>query len=260
MKFVNRHARPIRSLTGWGRVAPPASKKHWKPGRSAYELAAAWIGEAEPEAVALLNKRRELRPVTLDTGVAEKRTAFDEIPRGPRNHDLLLRAHSGERSLVVGVEGKADEPFDHPLWRWRARALARSPNSEAPLRLDHLTRLFFGTTISRDWGHPGVGGLGYQLVSGLAGTLADAKQEQASQAVLLIHEFVTDLTDDEKHAANAGILDDFVARLAGTRRLPRSRTTGGWVTAPITVRGDGDWMPKATEVFVAKLITNRRAA
>jgi hypothetical protein len=39
MKLVNRNEVPIGSLDDWARLAPPASANHWKPGRSAYELA-----------------------------------------------------------------------------------------------------------------------------------------------------------------------------------------------------------------------------
>lgn len=38
----------------------------------------------------------------------------------------------------------------------------------------------------------------------------------------------------------------------------RSGDDAGWITEPIDVRGDGEWMPDTTQVFVAKLVTNRR--
>ena len=47
-----------------------------------------------------------------EQGVAEKQTHFDEQGRGPRNHDLLLRATADIGGVTIGVEGKADEPFD----------------------------------------------------------------------------------------------------------------------------------------------------
>src|SRR3954466_15157439 len=46
MRITNRRGEVIGSVEEWGRLAAPASYKHWKPDRSAYELASAWsVGE-----------------------------------------------------------------------------------------------------------------------------------------------------------------------------------------------------------------------
>lgn len=260
VRFYNRDGEEITSLDEWGRLGKPAADSHWKPGSSAYELAAQWIErDAEQRVTELLSLRRELAGVELLEGIAEKQTRFDDIQRGPRNHDLLVRAMTTAGPLVVAVEGKADEAFDHPLWRWRQRALRRSPHSEAPRRVDRLTALFFGTTIDKDLGHPPLGCLGYQLLSALAGSLADAREAGATHAVLLVHEFVTSETDDSKHAANAHALEDFVIRLAGGA-IDRADTPDGWISEPIPIRGDGTWLPDSLPVLIAKLLTNRRTA
>ena len=112
--------------------------------------------------------------------------------------------------MVIGVEGKADESFDLALDAWLARAQAGSPATQAPERLDRLTRAFFGTTLAED---PLLGTLRYQLLSALAGTLADAREQGAATAVLLVHEFDTDKTTEKLHARNAADLEAFVGRL-----------------------------------------------
>lgn len=260
MRFRSRQEdeKEIVSLADWERLGKPASRDHWREGRSAYELAADWIERDAVERVTgLLSLRPELAGLELIEGIAEQQTRFDEIPHGPRNHDLLVRASTSAGVLVVGVEGKADEPFDHPLWRWRQRALSRTESSRSPARLDHLTMLFFGTTIDKDDAYPSLGCLGYQLLAALAGTLAEAKKHSAARAVLLVHEFVTDETDDEKHRRNASGLEDFLGRLSSSWG-DRAGSTGQWITAPTTVRGDGDRMPESLPVSVAKLVTNRR--
>jgi hypothetical protein len=257
MRFVNRDEDRIESLPDWEALGKPASASHWRPNRSAYELASAWIdGEAVDRVTELLGMRPEFAGVRLREGVAEKPTQFDQNPRGPRNHDLLVRATTNSGELMVGVEGKADEPFDLPLWRWRERALAASPGSDAPRRLDDLTTLFFETTIDHDRGHPPLACIGYQLLSALAGTLADAKRDGARQSVLLIHEFVTSETEDANHVANGRVLEDFLTRLAGD--VERDGSADAWITAPFPVRGDGMWLPESCQVAVAKLVTNRR--
>jgi hypothetical protein len=99
--------------------------------------------------------------------------------------------------------------------------------------------------------------LGYQLLSALAGTLADGRLEGATRAVLLVQEFVTSETDDENHATNAWGLDDFICRL--NRRPPgRTETADGWITDAVTVRSDDEWLPRELPVHIAKLVTNMR--
>jgi hypothetical protein len=258
MRFLSRDDTEITSLEEWGQLGKPASDHHWKPGRSAYELAADWIERGADARMRALLEAGGLAPVELIEGTAEKRTHFDDNPRGPRNHDLLVRARYAAEPLVIAVEGKADEPFDKPLWRWRSDALRKSPESGAPKRLDDLTQLFFGTTIDKDRDWPAIACVGYQLLSALAGTLADARIEQAPRAVLVIHEFRTEETEDERHQVNARVLDDFLTRLHPTSHT-RIDTADGWITEPVIVRGDGKHLPAQTPVQIAKLVTNLRS-
>jgi hypothetical protein len=102
--------------------APPASAHHWREYRSAYELAHAWIeGDAAEQLRSLLALAAPLADVSLQRAIAERKTAFDDIPRGPRNHDLLVLGRTGAGPVVVGVEAKADESFDLDLAGYRPR-------------------------------------------------------------------------------------------------------------------------------------------
>ena len=258
MRIINREGLAITSVAEWEKLGKPASETHWKEGRSAFELARAWSeGDAAQRVAELLSLRPELAGLQLLDAVAEKKTQFDDNPRGPRNHDLLVHASTDGGPLVIGVEGKADEPFDLPLAEWRQKALERSPSSGAPARLDNLTRHFFNAILDTDDAQPPLAGLGYQLLSALAGTLADAQSDSAHQAVLLIHEFVTDDTEDLKHRVNAEVLEAFLIRL-GLEPSEVARSSDGWISDFVDVRGDGTWMPEASRVAVAKLVTNRR--
>jgi hypothetical protein len=259
--IASRRGSAIGSLTDWEVLGKPASPEHWKPGRSAYELAQDWIeGDAASDVIALLSARTELSGIELLEGVAEKQTQFDGISRGPRNHDLLVRGRLPDgASITVGVEGKADEPFDVPLWRYRENALKRSSQTQALARTDGLVRQFFGTSLAADKGEPPIICMGYQLLSALAGTLADAKNDGSPYAVVLIMEYITDLTDDAEHAHNGRVLENFLARLLGVE-AERSHTPLGWITAPRSIRGDGSWATRSTEVSFAKLVRHRRSA
>jgi hypothetical protein len=256
----NRKGVPITSLNDWATLGKPASAEHWKPGRSAYELAHDWMEDnGEQAVVALLSSRPEFVGIELLDGVAEKKTRFDDDPHGPRNHDLLVRAQlSDGRPVTVGVEGKADEEFDVPVWRYREKGLQRSRDTGALRRIDSMVGRWFGTSLVADRAEPPLVSMGYQLFSALAGTLADAKTHGSQHAVLLVMEYITDLTDDANHAHNARVLDGFLTRLLGNG-LERTETPVGWITAPLPIPGDGIWSARSTEVSFGKLVRYRRA-
>jgi hypothetical protein len=127
--------RPIATLAAWHELAPPAAPNHWREHRSAYELARAWTeGDGAERLRALLATRDEFADVELQRVVAERKTWFDDIPVGPRNHDLLVLARAPAGRIVVGIEAKADEPFDRDpggLRRLRPPAQQRHARSRA---------------------------------------------------------------------------------------------------------------------------------
>src|SRR4051812_22549979 len=199
----NSRGEQITTLTDWRDLAPPTSARHWRAHRSAFELARAWTeGDAAERLSALLVT--EFPGVTLARAIAERKTWFDDIPGGPRNHDLLVLASADVGQIVVGIEAKADETFDLDLAAFCAAAKRRKAGTRAPERLDRLTRAFFDTTLEDD---PSLAPVRYQLLSALAGTLVEAGRSGATAAVLLVHEFVTPLTDAIKQRRNAGDLD-----------------------------------------------------
>lgn len=254
MRFVSEHGDEIDSLETWERVAGPVSKTGWKIGRSASELAKVWLeGDGARRATAVLGLHPDLGQVTFELGTAEKRTRFDEIPHGPRNHDLLITGDAATGRIVVGVEGKADEPFGESLAAYRSTK--RSERSLAPQRLERLTRLFFGTTVEDD---STLETIRYQLCSAVAGTLADAKTEGARAAVLLVHEFQSAATADLLQEQNAAALEAFVARLPNGASK-RYVGEDGWIEGPWTLHGDGEWLPTEMLTYVAKLTTDLRS-
>jgi hypothetical protein len=254
MEFFSNDGRRLETLTDWRNHSGSVSSRHWAEGRSARELARAWIeGDATTHLESLLTSAPAFGGLVLDRGIAEKETRFDDIRGGPRHHDLLVIGRAPSGTVVIGVEGKADEPFDDPLDAWVMRAEARSEGSRAPERLDRLTTAFFGTTLDDD---PLLAPLRYQLLSALAGTLADAREQDAAHAVLLVHEFQTPWTKDDLHRRNAEDLEAFLGRLMpGVAHAGADRA---WIAGPHAVVGDGTWLPDETEVYVAKLVTSTR--
>jgi len=254
----NHRGEPIVTLADWHRLAPPTSPHHWREYRSAYELAHAWTeGDGAKRLPAILQVREELAGLRLERGIAERKSWFDDIPGRPRQHDLLLNGTMNAGRLVVGLEAKADEPFDLNLAEYRAIARRRSAGTRAPERLDRLTRAFFGATLDDD---PTLGTLRYQLLAALAGTLVECAHVGAAAGVVAVHEFVTPETDAVKQARNARDLDAFVARFGPAPRA--AGPDGGWVAGPFAVPGNRH-LPPDVPLYLTKVISRverRRAA
>jgi hypothetical protein len=247
MDYFSNEGRRLETLGDWRNHGGPVIGRQWAEGRSARELARAWIeGDAATQLLSLLASAPAFAGLVLDRGIAGKETRFDDIQDGPCHHGLLVVARAPSGTVVIGVEGVAEEPFDEPLDAWVMRAEARSERSRARERLDRLTTAFFGTTLDED---PLLAPLRYQLLSALAGTLADAREQDAGAAVLLVHEFETPWTKDDLHRRNAEDLDAFLGRLApGIEPVGTARA---WIAGPLIVAGE-------TDVYVAKLVTSTR--
>ena len=140
--ITNRHAEPIRSVEEWGTLAKPASASHWQDGRSAKELAKAWIsGDGQVALRRLLDTRKETARPRIESAVAEAQVAFDGYPGGKRNHDLLIRAHCSGGKPVMGLEAKADETFGQTVGEYDRNARALSATGQRTNAPDRLRRL-----------------------------------------------------------------------------------------------------------------------
>jgi hypothetical protein len=204
----------IRTVDEWGRLAKPAHESHWKDGRSAKELARAWVSGAGETALArLLDTHAETRGLLIDTAVAEEQVAFDHFPGGKRNHDLLIRGHCSSGPVVIGLEAKADETFGQTIATYKRDALDRRrahKTTNAPERLKNLLDDIGLISLELN---PTFGDLRYQLFSGVAGTLATTKADES--AAFIVHEFVTPLTSEKKRRENKQALAKFVADITG---------------------------------------------
>ena len=92
-------------------------------------------------------------------------------------------------------------------------------------------------------------------MTALAGTLAFARDRDAAIAVLIVHEFVTDGTSDDRHFENARDYAAFLHRVGGTPLLA-DELIG--IHGPYRVPG-APLFDGPREVLIGKLVTNRRA-
>lgn len=212
----------IISLADWEKHAGPKSPKHWKPGRSAYECAASWFGrDGRPAIPVELTELLRSSGVTDDAKVLkvlpEHRVRFDDLPGEPRNADVNVIAEGRDGRIAISIEAKADEPFGErvsDVLESAVRKIATDQPSNAVLRVQQLAASVFGKGA---WERLPLGDVRYQLLTGIAGALAFAREEKASVAVFVVHEFVTEQTEDEKHLQNLRDLNAFVERLTRGR-------------------------------------------
>jgi hypothetical protein len=237
--------RVIRSIADWRELAPPAGgDKQWRPGRSALECARAWfrddVARLPSELRALFDSHPTTRGLRVATALPEHKTYFSDGRFGPRNHDVLLLGTVVGRRTVVGLELKADEGLDRPL-RTRLRealnARAEGTRTVFPERLERFAEALFGFSALDTSGvvDPRVGDLPYQLFSGVAGTIVEAKRHSAAQAVFVVHVLDSGTLSAAKLAANERGLAAF-CRLLGLE-VP---TSDDWLLGPISYPGNDE--------------------
>lgn len=208
----------IRSLEDWELRAGPKSQDQWVDGRSAKEAARAWLGlngsELPVEVRKTLSSHASFSNVHEWVSEPEAKLSFDSFPGEPRNSDLVVYAKDAFGEFLVAVEAKADEPFGETVPDALASALERYVQNTRSNGVTRIQQLAVALLGSRQNEEPALKDIRYQLLTATAGALCEAERRGLDRAVLLIHEFVTDKTSDEKHYANARDLNSFVARLS----------------------------------------------
>ncbi len=123
-----------------------AGDDKWVPTRSAYELAFAWHGVGgvpAPIAEALASSADpRLQGLVLRIGLVEKPVFLDTMV-GPSMTDLMGYARNRSNdTVVIAVEGKADEEFGLPVSSW-VRGDVATPAPAAQPRRSRVRRLSF---------------------------------------------------------------------------------------------------------------------
>ena len=97
--------------------------------------------------------------------------------------------------------------------------------------------------------------LRFQLFSGVAGAIAAAIEQDASQAVFLIHELITTSADEQQRISNAEDLRAFGATILGLE-LPASAAEP-WCVGPLSFVGSSHLDP-SVKLYLAKATTDLR--
>jgi hypothetical protein len=274
--------RPIHSFCDWEKYALPPDRKeqHWVEGRSAYELGFSWTANGEPavpsELIQLLDTKEETRRIVMLSGITEHETRLPCSNGGPRCHDLALRARQDATDVTICIEAKADEPFGGTVEEelLKARKRVRSPDrvsrpaeTRFPNRLDWLSRSLLGLSAFQDEQFTllsdEVAKMPYQLLAAIGGTLIEAKLQNASKAIFVVHEFRTSKTRNAKMDHNAQMLNGFL-RLLTSRNIEAGNElelATGHVVGPIFMTNRppaGTFkVPSDLPLFIGKIRTDR---
>jgi len=264
---------PIRSFSDWEKHALPPDRRerHWKEGRSAFELGRCWTAYGEPavpcELTQLLDSHEETKSIVILSGITEHETVLPFSSFGPRCHDLALRAEQDGCAVTICLEAKADELFGGTVAEELRKAKKR-PVTKFPKRLDWLTRSLLGLPAFKDDQllvlSDIVSTLRYQLLSAVGGTLLEAKLQHATKAVFLIHEFRTTATTDAKLDANASALNRFLRLLKSTNSDGSEdlELESGQIVGPISITdhhvAGTVKIPCDIPLFIGKIRTDRR--
>jgi hypothetical protein len=154
---------------------------HWKKGRSAYELATAWMtaGTFPPAIRTVLDQAEEWRGAVLLEAVFERETELGTRGR-PSQTDLLCIVRLAQENAILGIEGKVDEPFGSRVKEWLADDAAGGRRA----RLESLC-----ATLGVDANAPAIGDLFYQLFHRTCATVYEAQRFRYPHGLMLVHSF-----------------------------------------------------------------------
>ena len=141
----------------------------------------------------------------------------------------------------MGVGAKAEESFGDTIWKYREK---KTPLSRVPERIDLLCQSIFGRPMDE-----GLGPLRYQLLHGVGGTLIEAKKRKAEQALLVVHEFISDKVGLNNVKRNAADFERFARTFPDLKSADVDR---GVLMGPIRVPG-GRFVPGDIPLCIGKV-------
>ena len=249
----------LDSLDAWQTHAGPKSPDQWVDGRSAKEVARAWIeagpGELPLEVKSLLDRHPAFAPLLSWEAEPEAKLRFDEFAGETRNSDLVVHGEDKHGRVLIAVEAKADESFAETIGDTLAAALERKLQSNTSNGIARIEQLAAALLGPREKGDAGLKNIRYQLLTACAGALCDGQRRGCSRVLVLIQEFVTPKTEDKKHHQNARDLNRFIRRLShGT---VDSLSTGD-IVGPFYVPG-APLVVGNTPLFIGKVSRNLRS-
>jgi len=238
----------IKTVDDWKQKCPPAKRDgHWCKGKSAMSLADYWINYEGKDMIESIQKHESFRNLTIDICSPEHVTRFDSYSKG-RVHDLVAIGQSGDDKVCIAVEAKVNEGFGNgtakAIYDKAVRARQEGVSTDLPDRIIGLVRSIFIDPEKRE-----ISDLQYQLLYAVAGTLAEAKNNECSRAVFFVHTFETNCFEDKDYERNKKALKKLVDLLSkGTiKEIEEDKLYG-----PFTVPGS-DYIPRDAELYIGHI-------
>ena len=193
----------IDSLEAWKKLGKTKKDDQWKEGRSARLMAELAI-ERKPEFA------KRVSDLLAECGIAEQDFVCEPeaaaglgeemYPRGPRNHDLLMRGND----CVIGIEAKVSELFDEEIGK---RLECKEGNRSK--RAEKLIEFLMPGKAQED-----VKKIGYQLFTATRGTMCAALEHGVEKSIMLVITFKGNVEKEDDYdtlcAKNAKDFDDFL--------------------------------------------------
>lgn len=251
----------LRTVQDWFDHAPPkGGAAQWRDGRSAKECAICWYGEDGGPAVpaelrSLLDSHDLTKGCDLVSGIPEHQVRFDRLRGEPRNADFAAVANRGTDRIAISIEAKADEPFDRYVGELLSHTIDRTSHGVRSNLVKRIEDLSAALLPQPGRGKPGLVDIRCQLLTGIAGAVAYGIEQEASLAVFIVHEFVSNATEDDAHAQNAADLDCFIRRFSDRAF---DRISPGELLGPIQIPGQ-PLFDSAPPILIGKAVRNLRA-
>ena len=191
----------IVDIDTWFAMAPPKGKeRHWKDKRSAKELARYMMSDYPHIPKEIENALLHFTDENIAFNwAAEYVTELFGKGEG-RNHDAFL----SNRDIVVGIEGKADEPLGSQLIE--DAFCTASENKKQ--RIEKMIQMIFGDSPKN---HKNIR---YQLVTAISAILLEAKKRQTKKAMLMVIVFKSEECSEKKLQANEDDIRRFLEEIA----------------------------------------------
>lgn len=150
-------------------------EKHWKIGRSAFELARFFTtpnnsteGSLGEQYLRQLLYEISAEPVSFTSCIIEQEARFDHYRGRGRMHDMVVSGTIGNVDFFIGIEAKVDESFGNKILNEFNEKKVK-PNSKAVDRIENLVHQFFGGDATPK--QSDIANLRYQLLYYLAGSI-----------------------------------------------------------------------------------------
>ena len=155
---------------------------------------------------------------------------------------MILVGNTGLERVLVAIEAKVDELFGSWIGEYLESSVQANPRSRVPDRIEQLSKSIFG--------HTNVSDIRYQLLHAVAGTLIEAVNQNASIAVLVIHEFVPIGGKSAKAKENDKDLIGFIEKLSNES----CNLQKGHMIGPFNVPGS-ETIPNSVPLYIGKIET-----